>query len=295
MVDLNSAMLDAAEQTDRTLERLLPRVDGPEARLLEAMRYATFAGGKRLRPLLALESGRLFDMDDHVMLRICAAIECVHTYSLIHDDLPSMDDDDERRGKSSTHIHFDEATAILAGDALQSLAFEILSHEDTHTDPHVRCALISHLAQAIGPRGMVGGQMIDLSSGTSVLDIGTITRLQRMKTGALIAFSCEAGALAARARRPAFQALNAYAHDLGLAFQIADDLLDVEGDPGKMGKAARKDGAKGKATFVAVLGVDRARDQAKRLADQAIAHLDFFDKKADCLRAVAEFMVSREN
>lgn len=295
MSDLTQAMADIAEKTERTLKNLLPSPDGPEAQVLEAMRYAALAGGKRLRPFLAVQSGRLFDVDDQNMLRIGAALECVHTYSLVHDDLPCMDDDDLRRGKPTTHLEYDEATAVLAGDALLTIAFEILSNEATHSDPYIRCKLVSHLASASGGQGMVGGQMIDLlAENEPDLDIGTITRLQRMKTGALFVFACEAGAIAGRASDRALGSLNAYAHDLGLAFQITDDLLDSEGTAEALGKTPGKDEEAGKATFVTILGKERAKSQARLLANQAVAHLDSFDERADFLRAVAEFVVERD-
>ncbi len=295
MVNLEKTLSETATRVEAMLDGLLPTPDGPESVLFDAMRYAVFSGGKRIRPFLALESGRLFGVDEKGMARVAAAIECIHTYSLIHDDLPAMDDDDLRRGKPTTHREFDEATAILAGDGLQTLAFEVLSDAETHADPFVRCKLIAHMATAIGGHGMVGGQAIDLSaSDNPEMQIGAITRLQRMKTGALIAFACESGALMGRAGRGPANALNAFAHDLGLAFQIVDDLLDTEGDEETVGKAVGKDEEAGKATFVSVLGADRARGQAELLAAQAVAHLDLFDEKADGLRAVAEFTVSRD-
>jgi farnesyl diphosphate synthase len=217
----------------------------------------------------------------------------VHAYSLIHDDLPAMDNSDLRRGRPTSHKEFDEATAILAGDGLLTMAFEVLAHPDTHGDPAVRCELVSALATAAGPAGMVGGQMIDLIAEKQVLDIGAITRLQRMKTGALIAFSCEAGAILAKAPAELRTALRGYAHDLGLAFQIADDLLDVEGSAAETGKPVGADAAAGKATFVSILGVERARAQADLLVGQAVAHLDLFEQRAELLRQIARYVVSR--
>lgn len=290
---LEQRMKEVAEKVDTALDHLLPKPAGPEANLVEAMRYAAMGGGKRLRPLLVLESGKLFGVDEKALLRIACALECVHTYSLVHDDLPCMDDDDLRRGKPATHKQFDEATAVLAGDALLTLAFEILSDSRTHSDPFVRCDLVTRLAAAAGAHGMVGGQMIDLNAEHNQLEITTVTRMQRMKTGALIAFACEAGPVASRAGPAATHALNAYAHDLGLAFQIVDDLLDVEGVERDLGKTPGKDVAAGKATFVAVLGPDRARAQVEMLAGQAVRHLDLFDQKADLLREVVDFVVHR--
>ena len=257
------------------------------------MRYSLFAGGKRLRPFLVIASADLFDVDKGRAVRVAAAIECIHTYSLIHDDLPAMDDDDLRRGKPTAHKAFDEATAILAGDGLQTLAFEILADPDTHSDPHVRCELITAVARAAGIHGMVGGQMIDLAAEGKALDMGEVTRLQQMKTGALITFSAEAGAILGKVSDQKRQLLQGYAHDLGLAFQIADDLLDHEGTPEETGKATQKDAKKGKATFVSLMGADRARQQAAMLAEQAIAHLKDFGDKALLLRALAQYVVDR--
>jgi farnesyl diphosphate synthase len=294
MADLESRLDEVVETTALWMDRLLPQPAGPEAQLLEAMRYATMGGGKRLRPFLVMESGKLFGVDEVTTLRIATALECIHTYSLVHDDLPCMDDDDMRRGRPSTHREYDEATAVLVGDGLLTLAFEIISDAKTHPDPFIRCELVSRLALAAGHRGMVGGQMIDLGSENKELAISAITRLQRMKTGALIAFACESGAIASRASHTATHAINAYAHDLGLAFQIVDDLLDVEGSSDELGKTSGKDEVSGKATFVAILGPERARAQAELLAAQAVTHLDLFDQKADLLRSVVQFVVNRK-
>lgn len=292
---LKRAMQANAQEIEATLDMLLPKGGGPEEVLFEAMRYAALGGGKRLRPFLAVQCGRLFDVGAAPLQQVAAAIECVHAYSLVHDDLPAMDNDAMRHGKPSCHVAFDEACAILAGDALLTFAFGLLARPDTHADPFVRCELVARLAAASGPRGMVGGQMMDLKADTYEHTIETVTRVQRLKTGALIAFACEAGGLLAKASPRAMNALNGYAHDLGLAFQITDDLLDVTGDDGRMGKAARKDRAAGKATVVEILGPARARDQAQRLAAQAIHHLDMFDERADLLRAVAEFTIDRDH
>jgi farnesyl diphosphate synthase len=290
------ALAYAAESTERTMDRLIPRGDAGEARVFEAMRYSSLGGGKRLRAFFVLASSTLFKVSPTSALRVASAIEFVHAYSLIHDDLPAMDDDDLRRGKPSCHKQFDEATAILAGDALQALAFEALAQEATHGDPAVRAVLVSELAKAAGAQGMVGGQMLDLLAETQPdLSIGAITRLQRLKTGALISFSCTAGAILGKAAEPLRVALAAYAHDLGLAFQIVDDLLDVEGDPAELGKAARKDADAGKATFVSILGVERARSQAALLAQQAAAHLEPFGGPADLLKQAAKFVVTRRS
>jgi farnesyl diphosphate synthase len=282
-----------ASLTDAVLDRILAVPPGLEARVYEAMRYSALAPGKRLRPLLVLGAARLFGVARRSALQVAAAIEMVHAYSLIHDDLPAMDNSDLRRGRPTSHKEFDEATAVLAGDGLLTMAFEVLSHPDTHGDPAVRCELVSSLAAAAGPAGMVGGQMIDLIAEKRCLDIGAITRLQRMKTGALIAFSCEAGAVLAKAAPEVRMALRGYAHDLGLAFQIADDLLDVEGSAAETGKPVGADAAAGKATFVSILGVDRARAQAELLVGQAVAHLELFEDRAELLRQVARFVVNR--
>jgi farnesyl diphosphate synthase len=287
------ALAGAAKLTDAALDRLIAVPRGLEARVFEAMRYAALAPGKRLRPFLVLASARLFGVSERGALQVAAAIELVHSYSLVHDDLPAMDDSDLRRGRATCHKAFDEATAVLAGDGLLTLAFEVLAHPDTHGDAAVRCELVSTLAQAAGASGMVGGQMIDLIAENRSLDIGAITRLQRLKTGALIAFACESGAVLAKASTEVRLALRGYAHDLGLAFQIADDLLDVEGSAGETGKPVGQDVAAGKATFVSILGVERARDQAELLVRQAVAHLDLFEQRADLLRQAARFVIDR--
>jgi len=295
MVSLNDALADTAAKVEKFLDQLLAVEDATEHRLHEAIRYATLDGGKRLRPFLVMQSASLFGVGERSALRTGAALELIHCYSLVHDDLPAMDDDDLRRGKPTVHKEFDEATAILTGDALQPLAFEVLAHPETHSNANVRVDLIAALARASGAHGMVGGQMIDLQAETETFDIGQITRLQRLKTGELIAYACEAGAILGQAPNKAHEALRRYAHDLGLAFQIADDLLDVEGSVEEVGKAVNKDEDAGKATFVSILGVERARFQANRLADQAIAHLALFGDKADLLCQAAKFVVERKS
>jgi farnesyl diphosphate synthase len=292
---LKQAMASAAVDVESMLQKVMASEDEPERQLFDSMRYAALGGGKRLRPFLVLQSAVLFSVNRKSALRAAAAIELVHCYSLVHDDLPAMDNDDLRRGKPTVHKAFDEATAILAGDALLTLAFEVLAHPDTHSNPDVRCKLVAELARAAGAHGMVAGQMIDLSATGHEMDIGEITRLQRLKTGALISFACEAGAILGRAGELQHEALRGYAHDLGLAFQIADDLLDVEGTQEEVGKAVHKDSDQGKATFVSILGPDRARDQAHMLVEQAAAHLAIFEEKADFLRKVAQYVVERRS
>jgi farnesyl diphosphate synthase len=292
-ITFDEALAHSASLTDSLLERLLVVPPGLEARVYEAMRYAAIAPGKRMRPFFVLAGADLFGAARRGALQVSAAVEMVHAYSMVHDDLPAMDDSDLRRGRPTCHKQFDEATAVLAGDGLLTMAFEVLSHPDTHADPAVRCELVAALAAAGGAAGMVGGQMIDLIAETRQLDIGAITRLQRMKTGALIAFSCEAGAILARAPGEARTALRGYAHDVGLAYQIADDLLDVEGSAADIGKPVGADAAAGKATFVSILGSERARGQAELLIGQAIAHLDLFGGRAELLREAARFVISR--
>jgi farnesyl diphosphate synthase len=294
-VSVDEAAAITVRLTDAVLERLLAVPPGLESRVYEAMRYSVLSPGKRLRPLLVLASSQLFGVARRSALQVAAAIEMVHAYSLIHDDLPAMDNSDLRRGRPTSHKQFDEATAVLAGDGLLTMAFEVLADPDTHSDAAVRAELVGALAAAAGPAGMVGGQMIDLIAEKQPLDIGAITRLQRMKTGALIAFSCEAGPILAKATSEARLALRGYAHDLGLAFQIADDLLDVEGSSAETGKPVGADAAAGKATFVSILGIDRARAQAELLIDQAVAHLDLFEERAELLRQVARFVVNRRS
>lgn len=291
--DLKTAMADMAADVERAILHLLPTTDLPESRVLEAMRYGCLNGGKRLRPFLVCQSAALFGVNPDCALRVAVAVEFVHSYSLVHDDLPAMDDGELRRGQPTVHRKFDEATAILAGDGLLTYAFEVLADPATHEDPNVRCQLVAALAKAAGPHGMVGGQMLDLIAEHETFDLGTTTRLQRMKTGDMIAFSCEAGGILGKAPPPQRLALRAYAHDLGLAFQIVDDLLDVEGTEAETGKSVGRDAEAGKSTFVSILGQDRARSQAAMLAVQAKAHLEIFDGRADILKAVADFVVAR--
>jgi farnesyl diphosphate synthase len=284
-----------AARIEKALEALLPVGEGFEATLHEAMRYACLGGGKRVRPFLVMETAKLFGVDEGCALRVACAIEFVHCYSLVHDDLPAMDDDDLRRGRPTVHKAFDEATAILAGDALLTRAFEVLAHPLTHGDAGVRADLVLALALAAGAEGMCGGQQMDLSAEGQTLDIGAITRLQRLKTGALIGFAAQSGAILGKAPAHMRHTLVAFAHDLGLAFQIADDLIDAEGSADAAGKATGKDQALGKATFVSILGLERARAQALLLAEQGARHLDMFDAKADALRALTRWVVRRQS
>ncbi|ABF53903.1 farnesyl-diphosphate synthase [Sphingopyxis alaskensis RB2256] len=291
---LRATQAEVAEGIDALFDQLLAVPADPRGPLYEAMRYAAIAGGKRLRPLLVRAAGDLFHVDRALTLRVGAAVEAMHVYSLIHDDLPCMDDDDMRRGKPTTHKAFGEATAVLAGDSLHALAFEWLCDPATSADPFVRAELCCELARAAGPAGMAGGQMMDLAAETSDFDLPTVTRLQQLKTGALIAFSVEAGAILARIPAEGRRPLRGYARDIGLAFQIADDIMDVEGDEALAGKALHKDEAAGKATFVTLMGLDRARDQATLLVEQAIAHLGGFGDEAALLRAIARYVVERD-
>jgi farnesyl diphosphate synthase len=292
---LKTEMARVAHDIDELFDAILSVPDDAREVLVRAMRHAAIGGGKRLRPLLVCASASLFGVDRECALRVGLAIEAIHVYSLIHDDLPAMDNDDMRRGKPTVHKAFDEATAILAGDALQALAFEVLASEATHSDAFVRIELVAELAKAAGGPGMVGGQVMDIAAETTTFDLATVTRLQQLKTGALIAFSIEAGAILGRLSTEGRARLRAYARDLGLAFQIADDLLDVEGDPELAGKALRKDEAAGKATFVSLLGIERARAQARSLIDQAIGHLGNFGAEADLLRDIALYVVDRDH
>jgi farnesyl diphosphate synthase len=293
-IALRSALGEVAAEIDRQFDLLLAVPDDPRANLYKAMRHATIGGGKRLRPLLVFATARLFGVDRNCMARVATALECIHVYSLIHDDLPAMDDDDMRRGKPTVHRAFDEATAILAGDCLHALAFEILASETTHPDPFVRVELIGCLAQSSGPSGMAGGQMMDLEAEKSSFDLPTVTRLQAMKTGALIACAVESAAILGRVAPEGRTGLRGYARDIGLAFQIADDILDAEGDEALAGKKLRKDGDAGKETFLSLLGLDRAREQARMLVDQAIDHLKSYGPEADLLRDIARYTLERD-
>ena len=294
---LASAMTAAAAEIDQALDTLIPPSEGDEARLFEAMRYASIGGGKRLRGFLVLEGAAQFSVARDAALRVAAAIEMLHAYSLVHDDLPCMDDDDLRRGKPTVHRAFDEATAVLAGDALQTQAFLVLSEPDTHPDPAVRAELCRALARAAGARGMCGGQMLDMLAEEAgrPLEEAEIARLQLLKTGKLIEFSAEAGAILGKAPLQLRHALSAYGRDLGAAFQIADDVLDATATAEETGKRTGKDADAGKATLVGLLGLERARLQAERLAAQAQDHLDAFGEAAVHLRALADYTITRRS
>ena len=283
---LAAAIAGAASEVEATLDRLLPRGEEAQSRLYEAMRYAALGGGKRIRAFLVLESAGLFNVARRCALRVAAAVEMLHAYSLVHDDLPAMDDDDLRRGKPSCR-------RALAGDCLQAFAFEVLALQDTHSDPAVRCALTASLAQAAGARGMGGGQMIDLLAENASLTEHEVTRLQLLKTGRLITWCCEAGAILGKAPAAQRLALAHYGRDLGLAFQIADDILDETGTREQLGKTPRKDAAAGKATLVSLMGLDRAKAHMRFLAEQATGHLAAFEDRADLLRDLVSFVVTR--
>ncbi len=282
-------------EVDVQFDALLPVPEDPRAKLIEAMRYAAIGGGKRLRPLLVAATADIYGVDRTTAVRAGCAVEAIHVYSLVHDDLPCMDDDDLRHGKPTIHKAFDEATAVLAGDALHDLAFEILSDPATSGDPFTRIELVRTLATASGAHGMAGGQMMDMVAETQSFDLPTVTRLQQLKTGALLGASVEMGAILGKVSPEGRVHLRGYARDIGLAFQIADDLLDHEGDQALAGKALRKDAEAGKQTFVSLLGPERAREQARMLVDQAIAHLGQHGPEADLLRAVARYIVERKH
>ncbi|MEE9380356.1 MAG: farnesyl diphosphate synthase [Hyphomonadaceae bacterium] len=292
-IEFATRLTDIADRITVVLDQLIPPAQGPEADLMRAMRHAALANGKRMRPFYVIETGAMFDAPEQNLLRTAAALECIHTYSLVHDDLPCMDDDDFRRGQPTVHKAYGEATAVLAGDALLTMAFKILANEDTHRDPKIRLLLIERLADAAGPQGMVGGQMIDMLETDSPRDLNTITRMQRLKTGALISYSVEAAAIIGGANEAERNALFGFAHDLGLAYQIADDLLDATGDEATVGKPLRTDAGAGKANFVTLLGIEQARERVRLLAAQARQHLAIFHKRANILLQSVDFVLDR--
>jgi farnesyl diphosphate synthase len=291
---LKRAFERVQREVDVAFDALLPIPEDARARLIEAMRYAAIGGGKRVRPLLLVATADIYGVARDSAVRAACAIEAIHAYSLIHDDLPCMDDDAMRHGKPTVHRAFDEATAVLAGDSLHALAFEILSMPEVSSDSFVRAELVQSLAAASGASGMAGGQMMDIVAGERQFDLHTVTRLQQLKTGALLGAAVEMGAILGRVPDDGRGHLRAYARDIGLAYQIADDLLDYEGDEGKAGKSLRKDSGAGKATFVSLMGADKARHQAQALAEQAVGHLSGHGGEADILRALARFIVERD-
>jgi farnesyl diphosphate synthase len=293
MSELLDEMKEIAEAVNQELDKLLPVPNTPESKLVEAMRYSAISKGKKMRPFLLIKSASLFDVPVSVSLRLAAALEMVHIYSLIHDDLPCMDNDDLRHGQESCHKKFDETTALLAGDALLTRAFDVIADDKTCPDAVIRCRLIMELARAAGAAGMMGGQMLDMMAADLNMDLVEVTRLQQMKTGRLISFACEAGAILGKASFKDQQILKDYAKDIGLAFQITDDLLDVEGTVEEMGKSVRKDVDASKATFVSFVGVDEAKKQADNLIEQAISRLAPFGEKAASLRLLALFITHR--
>ena len=291
---LHDSLTQIAADIDQEFDALLKLPGDARDRLYAAMRHAAIGGGKRLRPLLVTATAALFHVDRAVAVRVGTAVEAIHVYSLVHDDLPCMDDDDMRRGKPTVHRAFDDATAVLAGDSLHALAFEILASPQTHPDPFVRGELVSTLALASGPEGMAGGQMMDIEAENATFDLQTVVRLQALKTGALIAASVEMGAILGHIPPEGRTHLRGYARDIGLAFQIADDILDVEGDPKLAGKALQKDADAGKGTFVSLMGLERAKQQAEVLVAKANEHLSCYGSEANLLRAIANYITERD-
>ena len=291
---LGRALQRIQREVDEAFDAFLPVPGDSRARLVEAMRHAAIGGGKRVRPFLLVATAEMYGVARDAAVWAGCAVEAIHAYSLIHDDLPCMDDDDLRHGKPAVHKAYGEATAVLAGDSLHALAFELLAAPETSSDPFTRTELVQALASASGHNGMAGGQMMDMAADAAALDLHTVTRLQQLKTGALLSAADEMGAILGKVPEEGRAHLRAYARDIGLAFQIADDLLDHEGDETKAGKALRKDAQAGKATFVSLMGADQARQQAHALSEQAIGHLASHGEEADLLRALARFVVERD-
>ena len=293
--DFPTRLAAVATEMEATLAAVLPEAEGHQSVIMEAMRYAALGGGKRLRPFLMIETARMLGHDDAGVHIAAAALECLHVYSLVHDDLPCMDDDDLRRGKPTVHKAYDEALAVLAGDGLLTHSFELLARDDVHPDANTRLKLIAGLAKAGGTHGMIGGQVIDISVSESDRDEALITQLQDLKTGALIEYAVTAGATLAGATPEQHTTLQNYARDMGLAFQIKDDILDVEGDADIVGKAVGKDENLGKATFVSILGLEGAREKAAALGIRAKSHLDPFGKTAQTLCDTVDFVLERSH
>ncbi|MEO1019877.1 MAG: farnesyl diphosphate synthase [Pseudomonadota bacterium] len=294
MSPLEQTMTLVATEVETVLKDLLPQPQGSCGQLAAAMRYSTLEGGKRFRPFLLIATGEMFDGPRPTLLRAAAAVEFIHAYSLIHDDLPAMDDGQLRRGRPTCHRAFDEATAILAGDALQALAFDVLARNDYGLDPGRRAELLGRLARAAGPDGMCSGQLLDLEAERRRFNLEETRAMQRLKTGAIIGFAVDAGAIIGGAGDDARQALARYADAIGLAFQLRDDLLDYEGSSAVTGKDAGRDAVVGKATFVELLGIEEAHGELERLRDEAFAALQIFAEQADQLRALFEFVIYRD-
>ena len=295
MTTFDITIKETASLVETALDDFLPQRDGPLGRVVDAMRWGALDGGKRLRPFLVIATADLFGAPRNRSIRVGCAVEMIHCYSLIHDDLPAMDDSDLRRGRPSVHKKYDDATAILAGDALLTQAFEVLAEEATHPDGAVRCELALELARASGKEGMVGGQMIDIYAEQKEFDLAGITQLQQLKTGALIRFGTVGGAVVAQASADERRALTAYAEDLGLAFQIVDDILDATQDADTLGKPAGQDAEMDKATFIKLLGLDGAKEKAEELVTRCKSHLDGFGEKAAPLKGAADFVYARKN
>ncbi len=291
---LGRALQRVQREIDAAFDAILAVPEDARARLVEAMRYAAIGGGKRVRPFLVITVAEMYGASRNAAIQAGCAIEAIHVYSLIHDDLPCMDDDDMRHGKPTLHKVYGEAIAVLAGDCLHDLAFDLLTSPEVGSDPFIRSELCGALARASGHNGMAGGQVMDMAAAEETFDLRAVTRLQQLKTGALLMAAVEMGAILGKVPEEARAHLRAYARDIGLAFQIADDLLDHEGDEAKAGKALRKDAEQGKATFVSLMGPDKAREQARFLSEQAVGHLASHGKEADVLRALARFIVERE-
>ena len=292
-IDFKSHLKAVSEEIEAVLRDILPLPSGNQKVVMEASRYAALGGGKRLRPFLMVETARMLGSLNKGVYIAGAALECMHVYSLVHDDLPCMDNDDFRRGKPTVHKKYNEALAVLTGDNLLTISFEILADSKVHEDPNIRMTLISDLAKAGGAGGMIGGQIIDISKSSVIRDETFISQLQKLKTGALIEYAVTAGATMSNASESEKTALKNYARDIGLAFQIKDDILDVEGDAEIIGKSVGKDDALGKVTFVSILGLENARLKASQLGKSAVAHLAPFGKKAEILSKTVDFILNR--